>query len=218
MRRRITTVIILLVLALLTAALVGWWALGQRPAYYEPVVVDDPAVRAQAERVEQVVSSEATRVRPAADPMWQVTLTQDQINHWLAVRMPQWLANQQIDTSFLAAVRNPMVGLVDGRIELAAETRAPGMGDVVVRLVYEPQFDEAAQVVRLRLAGIRTGSLPLPTDAVLDKLVTDARVRQQIESLALNIPLGDGRTVTIAGMQFQGDAVTLVGRTTHKRK
>lgn len=206
---------------IMLSGVVLWLLASGKPRYYRQIDPQDPVALRQAEQFEQKVSSQATRVRPPEDETWQMQLDQSQVNDWLATRLPQWLANQGVNTSELAPLNHLMVGFVDGHIELAAEAEALGI-DSVLRLIYAPRDNGPHQPVTLELQSIRSGHLPLPKDTVLQQLVDSSpaeqreqmsEARKMIETVDLTLPLQDGRTVSIVGMEFNDTGVLLTCRT-----
>ena len=198
-----------------------WLLATGKPSYYRPVDPQDAVAREHAAQLEQSLASQATRVRPVEAETWQMQVDQDQVNQWLATRLPQWLANQGVDTAELGAFNNLMVGFVDGNVELAAEARAIGL-DSVLRLIYQPRDNGPQQPMTLELTGIASGHLPLPKQTVLDQLVERTpepqrpqmiEARRMIEALDLSLPLQDGRLVSIVAMDFNETGVLLTCRT-----
>jgi uncharacterized protein YpmS len=184
-----------------------------RPDFYQPVSAADPLVVADAQQVEHLVASEMTRIRPVDQPAWRIDLTQDQINRWLAVRLPQWLANQQIDAAVLEQIGQPMIAFTSRGIEAAAQAEWAGVA-CVMRLIYQPEVD-ADGVVTLKLSGVRIGAMPVGRGVVESMLADDVArgMSGMVGELPLRLPLGDGRAVEVIGMQVRGERVTLVCRT-----
>lgn len=214
------------VLILVGAAAGGWgymlWS--SEPAYWRVVDESDPQVREQAAEFERETLSRLTRVRPEHHT-WQMTLTQKEVSQWLATRLPRWLKNQGIDGRLLELLHHPMVAFVDGRIILAAKVVLRGM-EQVVSFIYKPD-DSPSGPVRLELAGMKAGRLPLPADAakrLLAQYLSGQSEEQHkvdhiyntLRSISLELSLSDGRHVRVTDMRVTDGQALLTFRTVWK--
>ena len=81
---------------LLFAVLLGLgflaWASQSAPGWYAPVDPYDPDVSTLAETVEYRVAEELTKVRADEEP-WALRVRDEQVNAWLASRLPEWVAH-----------------------------------------------------------------------------------------------------------------------------
>ena len=194
------------------------------PDYWKPLNAADPQVRASAVQVEARVSSEMTLIRPAADT-WQVTVDEADANSWLATRLPQWLANQGVSGAAVGVLRASMFHFADGKIEIATQVNLAGM-EQILRFAYDRDpASDADGPLRLRLASVMAGRLPLPVETVIGQLSQHfpAGTQKQLEdfnrgvallrSLLLTLPLGDGRNVRVVDFKIVGKTLTLTCKT-----
>lgn len=219
--RRWLIAIPLVLLALLLAA-AGWasrlWH--ATPDYWHVVEATGEPVEREAEQFERWMVERMHRVRPDARP-WQLQLDAEQINRWLATRLPPWAANQGLEPPEWLA--HPMVAINGGRLIAAAEVDAPEFQHIV-SIAYVPRVGEGG-VVELAVDRVYIGRLPLPYDAAMDRAAAnieadDAEQRQRFEELRqalhtidLTIDLDDGRRVDVIGLEAAGGRLTLRCRT-----
>jgi hypothetical protein len=205
---------------LITAAVAGlvFWA----PAYWVVLDGSDPQIAAGAESLEQRMSTEMTKVRQG-ESNWTMDVTAEQINQWMANRMPQWLANQGVDEALIDQAHPMMVRFGDGVIEVAVQSGLWGM-EPVTQLVYAAQVDPHRKHIILLLKSMKVGKIPVPVDSTVDFLLHRAglpeskrqlieKARQRLMRVDLRMPLGDGRIVEVLGMEMRPDGATLNLRT-----
>jgi hypothetical protein len=145
--------------ALLLLAGAAWMLARQPPTWWSPPAADDAGAMALAESLERRLMEEISRVRPDESP-WAVRLSEAQLNAWLALRLPRWIAHAG------ERVRvESQVHLVDGGIEIAVRPLDEAGGDEpsrasigVLRLV--PELRDGALVLGIGSAGIGRLSLP----------------------------------------------------------
>ncbi|MEX2671353.1 MAG: hypothetical protein WD294_04500 [Phycisphaeraceae bacterium] len=202
----------LLLLGLFTAA-PSYWRSG--PA----IDGSDPAVAQRAQQFEQKLSSQTTAVRSDYQ-RWQIELTEEEVNEWLAARLPEWMRNQGIDERAVQHAQRAMVNVKPGQVELATVVRL-GKFEPVVRLVYKPELNEAGRV-QLSLDTIYAGLMPLPGDSLIDEVLDQFgpleeeqqrrvdHARKTLRDLDMVLHLGDGRVVSVVGMELREGKVSLV--------
>lgn len=175
-----------------------------------------------AERVEAAVASQTTAVRPAQE-LWALELTQEQINAWLAARLPLWLANQGVDRQVVEAVRRAMVQIGSRQVELAAELRFQGSAQIV-RLVYRPMIVEN-QPVRLQLHAAYLGRLRVPMHLLVERVAGGmagaeahevAEVIATLRSIEVQSPVDDHRWVAAMGVELSDGRAVLTCRTVRR--
>ena len=212
--------IIMCVLALVVVA-VGLWVVRLAravPEFYHPVAASNESTAA-AESVEHVLAREISRVRPAAagssrnnyeSERWEVSLTEDDLNAWLSLRLPEWLSSR--GTSLPAGFTDPVLECVDGGLILAATWDSP-IGKVVI--------SQPIRIVdghELAMDAPAVGELPAP--AVFQEAI--AAVLQHVKSgLTMQagrvklerIGLEDGREVRVEAIRADAGGVVLVCRT-----
>lgn len=147
-------------------------------------------------------------------------LSQEELNEWLAARLPQWMRNRGVDETAVRHAQRAMVAIKPDQVELATAVKL-GRLEPVVRLVYEPDVNEAGRV-QLSLARIYAGLMPLPGDSLIDEVLDQYgplneerqrrldHARQVLRELDLVVPLGDGRMVSVVGMELSEGKVSLV--------
>lgn len=212
---------VVFVLLILIAAAAAWLVFS-RPGYWNVLDPKDAQVVAGAERIEQKFGTEITRVRDK-DAVWKMEVTSEQINQWLANRMPQWLANQGVDEMIIDQATPMMMRIGAGRIEAAIQSGLWGL-EPVVQLSYEPQATAPDRCVQLQLKAMTIGKIGVPVDAMIDFLLNRIglpeskrhlieKTRDRLMRVDLRLPLGDGRTVQVLGMELDEGKTTLTLRT-----
>ena len=159
----------LIVAVLVSAGAAGLWRLTwMAPGWWAPLDPDDQQTARLAERVEYRLAEEAHKVRAEPKPWW-IEIKQDQINAWLAARLPEWVAHAH-GIQWPAEVGLPQVNVDTGvvRFGLDIETDA-GTRYVVAHL--EPSIVDGK--LALTLDGMSVGRLWIPgasVEAVMDRL------------------------------------------------
>lgn len=186
------------------------------PEHWAPMTPDAPMAQ-RADALERRVTSSVTLVREG-DPTWQIEVTAQQMNEWLAARLPRWLANQGAGGD----VGGAMVLLRDGELELAIEAISNGT-PWLIRLVCEPLPPEDVSVddapARLRIKQILIGKLPVSFETVVSMAggSLDAQGREALDDLAKGLPmvmdLGDGRIVTVLDAKIDPQRTVFTCRT-----
>lgn len=194
----------------------------RRPVWYRPPDPMDMRVMALADRVEYRIIEEAQRIRPD-EGAWTVRIRSEQVNAWLASRLPKWVANRY-EQGWPDALGTPQVRLAEASIDLATEVQLHGRAQVIV-LTVAPWLDDDGGM-RLRLDGIQLGRIPLGGDPIsrltelLDGVVDiDDRMRSWIAVLtgetAIDpiIRLADDRRVRITDLRVDHDLADVTCRT-----
>jgi hypothetical protein len=202
----------------------GWWLVRAAPRYWTTVNAGDPEIRQRAAAVESFVSTQTTHVRPDME-RWSIELTQDQVNAWLATRLPMWLANQGVEQSVIEFVPSVLVHVGDEKVEFAAELKLNGKTQIV-QFVYRAADGEGPEPVRLTLEGVYAGRLPLPVDWTIEQIKQrlSARgreaadqLRSLLESIDLVLKLDDGRMVKVVDMALRDGKAILTCQTDLRR-
>ncbi len=207
--------LVLLVLGL-GVGLAAWLVLGAPPGWVPPDP-QNPQTLQLAQRVENFVTTQTTRVRGHEQP-WSIELSQEQANAWLAARLPMWLANQSVDEKFIRAATPAMVHLGDGQVEWALRTDWAGR-PLVLRARFEPVQAAESSPAGLKLTAIYAGRMPIPRDLLAGQLRRyvnpgDAdRFLRAMDNLALRLTLADGRSVQVQSLTLKPGAVVLTCRT-----
>ncbi|MHC4786327.1 MAG: hypothetical protein ACYTE6_10210 [Planctomycetota bacterium] len=216
----------LIPVVLLSAGALGLWRLtSMAPAWWSPPDPDDEQTTQLAERVEYRLAEETHKVRAEPSPWW-IEIRQDQINAWLAARLPAWIAHTH-GIQWPAGFGLPQVSLEPGavRVGLDLETEA-GTRYVVAHLAPDIVDGELA----LTLDGISVGRLWLPGSSVgtvMDRLrhteagqfLDDPRLETLLEILDGDrridptLTLSDGRRVRVLDVRCRSDALLLQAQT-----
>lgn len=191
----------------------AWWAWRQynaTPEYWQVIDHDDPMVRADAEAFEAHVTNELSQHMPS-DETWRLELPSEQINRWLASRLPDWLANQ--DEQLPDGVNHPMVAIGPRQVVAAVEIRLGGQKKII-SLSYEPSADDDGVVV-LVADRFRLGRLWLPANEKLEEVIERFTAdqpraeREQIKAvwqtfsrLRMEYDLGDGRMIKMKQLEL----------------
>jgi hypothetical protein len=181
-----------LLLLAAAAGLIGLFLLVRQarrpPAWWQP----PPATAETAERgaaIEQALAAAFSRVRPDGEA-WTLRLSEDDLNAWLAERLPQW-----VGSGFLGADPQwpPSLGLVqvhfgEGRVEIAVELLDLGM---VARLSAVPAYSREGWGLEWVDAGIGRIDAGIAGERLRGELV--ARLGELVEAEALaGLRRGDG--------------------------
>lgn len=218
--RRVATRVVIVALAFVCIAVFVLYRLSRMPpGWYDPPA-DTQQTRDFADRVEYRLVEEAQKIRPP-DEQWTVRIRDEQINAWLAARLPQWVAREQ-DAQWPEFLGTPQVRLTESGIDVAVDIRSIGSeGDVssrrfvVVRIV--PAVNEDG--LTLRADRIGAGRLLLPGEpaahisAVIDRLPSERVFGEQVvaflkelttdgHQLSSAIDLADDRHVQIVDLRL----------------
>ncbi len=164
----LTIVGIASVATLIVCAAVTWWAIWQTPAFYSQLAegVRDDQRAASDELLNRVTS--LTGQTKESGP-WQLRLSADQINGWLAVD-----AVENHPSLWPSEVREPRVAVTHDRIRLACQYR---LGNDWIILSLDTQVYLAGENrLALRVERARAGYLPLPLNWVVDAIENAADV------------------------------------------
>jgi len=206
-RTRLRTISIIIGALFAGSLVVAWALLHAAPSFYAPANAADPQVASSGASVESTVARELSRVRPAASDAgtqyrsepWTITLTHDEINAWLASRLPQWLASR--DARLPEGLSNPCVEITPQGVTLGAAYASPA-GEIILWQPVRLDGD------RVSLGTPHAGLAPLP-----------ASITKAIDSLPellarRTVRVEDGRTVRIDRVICGKGEVTLTCVTT----
>ena len=177
-RRRIVQALLLILAGILVAAVVLYLRVKDVPRFYDKALVTslkqlDDSRDELLEKVEQL--KQDVRFSPA----YQITLTDEQLNGWLA---------RKYDTDSKSAVfSRPRLAVHPGFIEIACRARYKSLQTVVsVRVTAE--MTGRRNVGQVQITSIKAGSMSIGWDHVID------RVRQAVERTELETSWrsGDG--------------------------
>lgn len=205
-------------------ALVVLMLAGRPPSWWREPLPSDPATVAGAERVEQQVATALAAPRDHGR-VWTMTITDLQAAAWLNVRLPLWMANNDVEWP----ISDTPITLIFRTGGLLAAARVDHDGDQrIVGAAFEPTVADSG-AVRAGLRSLHIGSLGLPADlgaAYLQPLVPQDAARDPViatllEDVLLDRPLiadpswsvDRGRRVRLLSVDFTDGAATITWRT-----
>jgi len=189
------------------------------PSGWSPVPADPAAAELRGEALERFLSAEFSKVRPDDSP-WAIRLREDDVNAWLATRLPKWEANAgnppppAAEVRFRSGevfVRMVLAGFgVDPVLEAGlapAVVDGPGGTALTIRLrsvslgrLPLPRFGASLIAESLRAAGLRAAT-PSAVSAVTD------------DRFGVDYALSDGRTVRLDAIAAEEGGLVLEFRT-----
>jgi hypothetical protein len=206
----------------LAIVLVALW-LGsalRTPSWWPDSAVAEDASR--AEEVENAVASQLTSARPLtpregtlASQDWSVSLSEDDANSWLRMRLREWLRHRGVESRLPVAVESIGVEFTPGALRLGA--RLPT--GQVAWVKSEVRVDENGEIwVWARSAGVGRSSLPL--DFVLSRLggvvSADAAAALRRERPLLDegvVKVDEARRVRLRGVELREGELVVTART-----
>jgi hypothetical protein len=168
LRSRTIRIVIGIVFVLLAVALALWWMAASPPRWYHPPDPHDAEANELAGLVEHRLAEEIHKIREDDSP-WRLRIREEQINAWLATRMPKWLEHEQ-GMEWPAQLGTPQVRFDPDSISIALPMRPHREQDDadsrwrMITFTLIPQFHESE--VRFILTALRIGRLATPGDPV----------------------------------------------------
>jgi uncharacterized protein YpmS len=172
-----------MVMVLSAFVLCGFVLARAAPAWWRTVLREDPATVRLAERAEQrlITAAHDTDNIPLhrqADgtwrsDKWQVEVKAAEVNAWLNVRLPKWLANQKDEFHWPPDVSDVQVEFHNDRITLGARVRA-GERHQVLTATLAPKLDEHGSLY-LPARSVNLGRLNIPASWVLSPIRSSAQ-------------------------------------------
>ncbi len=153
----------------------------------------------------------------------EVRIPFDEANAWLATRLGDWLANQQIELP--PELDSLLVAEHDNRLVLAGRVRRDGNSQIL-SIAISPRFLENGQAV-LEIDKVYVGRLPLPVGMVLNRLPEDPGVPELNRGLRIIkhglpfdaiFPIDRSRRARIVGIQIDNTGTTLTIRAERIRR
>ncbi|MEM7624725.1 MAG: hypothetical protein AAF333_03760 [Planctomycetota bacterium] len=187
-----------------------------------------------AQAVENRLPSEWTRPIGKGDGLRTIRIHYDEVNAWLAVRMPQYLENQNIDLP--REVGQFMLTQRDGEMVVAFDYESRRFGPRIASLFFQfrqpesdgndPPLDAGLEARLLRLrAGEQNLSVSYLTNALRDHVAPDnpdiqamltALGRRQFVKLPL-LPVDDYRQAAVLGIDVQPTGLDVTVRVRYNR-
>ncbi len=229
-RRRVVSGAVVALAALCTLVIgVGWWLAGHPPEWWDEVDTGSAEVVMTSRAVENWAVSTMTRSRDPGEP-WAVTLTEDDANAWLGVRLPLWVESERGE--WPEGIRSVRVRFRDGLIVVGADIREPGSETArVVAAAIRLSIDgdgaarasiEWTQINRLKLPGsVGVSRISEWIESAGDEEAADriaSLMRGDLSSDSLSWKLEDGRRVRVHGIRISDDQVELTCTTVPARR
>jgi hypothetical protein len=205
-------IVVLLLLCLYLAA-------RHEPAFYRRALeTDRPVLEKGSDRMlRKAAALQSALARP---DRWEIHITAEEINGWLAVDLPK-----NHPKALPPTLKDPRVVIDPNEMTVACRFDQNGM-ESILSLTVQPYMAEA-NVVALRIVRARAGLLPLPLKRVTDGVSQAARDlqlplewRRGGDPVALfSVPTSndDGRIVRIETVRL-GEGEIYVAGTTQRRK
>lgn len=216
--------------ALVTLAIgVGWWLAHQPPSWWEEVDTASAQIISTSRDVENWAITTMTKGHDPGE-RWAVTLTEDDANTWLAVRLPMWIASER--GSWPESVHRVRVRFTKDRLVIGADIREPGVDRprvVAAALSVEVGATGIAQATiewtqlnRLKLpgaAGVARLRSWIDHTSETDSLAAQAAslLRGDLTTDSLGWKLEDGRFITVHDIAFRDGEVRLTCSTAAAR-
>lgn len=203
------------VVALLGVALGFYWSLHYVPSFYRQALQADPQQQTQASE-EMVAQAMQLSNRLRYDPRWQAEFTQQQINGWLAVDLPE-----NHPDLLPPEVKDPRVWITPQGVYLACRYQTKAL-DTVVHVLVDAYVTEDHQLA-LHLRHVKAGAVPLPMNEVVETIGQQAsrwnlslRWAQKDGTPVALVqlpPLKNNRRVVVDSIRLEEGKILLQGRT-----
>lgn len=170
-KSRAKRILLLLLGFLLVSSLLIGYLLYRTPSWYQPTHITDPDIDATADAAQLRIVELANQVQNAPVKSFTWSITQNQINSLIAVRVATNRPNTNpSEAPSSDQITDPMVYFSPGKITLAARsTRIPssdsqgGVGSLAITLeTLVPESGTGNNQVRIAVEGLAVNSLPLP--------------------------------------------------------
>ena len=215
MSRRWKHILLGSVLGVLGLGVVVVWLLGYEPPYYRQALEADPGQQSQASQ-QMVAQALQLTNQVKYDPHWEALFTQEQINGYLAVELPQ-----NHPEMLPPEVKQPRVWITSQGVYVFFRYRT-GALNTVIHILVDAYVTEDHQVA-LHLRQVRAGMVPLPMSEVVE-LISQQASRLDVSlrwaqkdgrpvALIQIPPLRGNRRVVVDSIQLERGQVLIRGRT-----
>ncbi|HAN99221.1 MAG TPA: hypothetical protein DCQ98_18125 [Planctomycetaceae bacterium] len=193
-----------------------WQASQVEPEFYREALErsDESEVQGNAELLSS--TAQVAEKIDGSEP-WELTVTEAQVNGWLALELPDLLAQRGV-----SGVEEPRCRIDENGIRLACRWSASGIGGVLVLHCY-PVLDAEHEALAIELRGLKSGLLPVPRRRWLEPLrratdspdlpirwTTDADPPRIIVALD-RIETRPGRVLSLERFELADGALELAG-------
>jgi hypothetical protein len=149
------------VLAVLLVLAVGYWAVQREPEFYRQALAHEPAkLEVASDQLLQHTTALASDVREVGK--WQALFTDEQVNGWLAVDVPQ-----NHSGLLPAEIIDPRVLFQPNRIKIGCRLEQAGI-TTVASLEVEVYMAKP-NVLAIRFCKARAGAVPVPLAPILER-------------------------------------------------
>jgi hypothetical protein len=182
----------------------SWWT--QR----EEIHAGDASVIERAERLENTITTELTAVRDAANPRWTRSVSDEQANAWLSVRLRKTIETHMGEDAWNNSVERVYVRIVDDELTMGARV-VHQTGSAIVSAKIALELDEQQDLWAI-VHSVRIGTTPVPGWAIRSLGQGDLRTgRFRLGPGALE--LGDGRIARLIGVRTRDARLEVVMET-----
>ena len=211
--RRRTRQFLVVLLLLVAGGAVLWRLTRVEPTWWDPPDPRDEQVMVLADTAERRLLEEAQEVR-APEESWTVRIREEQVNAWLATRLPAWIAHRG-DIEWPQQLGMPQVNFENDGVTVAVEL-GPESGRRIVVARFVPNMIDG--MLRLQIDMVALGRLALPgapvnvildsirdtvPDTFLDQPEVQAAIKRLFggESIEPELRLVDDRVVRVVAVK-----------------
>jgi len=211
-----------LLVALLVAVAGGYYFWTGRPAGWEQAQTALRAMPAASQRsaAQSLANQTVTQMTDLRDAEpWQLRIGLEEANAWLAHELRPWAVGQ--GQPIPQQVGHVAVWTEAGRVVFGAEADLDGTKQVI-SIAAAHEVNEQGQVV-VKLAGVRAGRVPLPVNALVERLdlASNPRTAPLLPYIDMALtgvvlepqPIDNTRRVRVEKVDVEEDAVVLTLRT-----
>lgn len=168
MWKRLIVLGVLVVTAVVVSSMFGvYWAVTSAQPFYEVALEQDPAVLEQkSQQLESRFTTLHTDLQSQGE--WQTVIAADEINGWLATKLPESFPGMLPDE-----IREPRVAVEQSEVKLAAKSDVSGV-ETVLSVAFEPFVTDDGDLA-IELRQVLAGSLPIPSRNIAERLATSTR-------------------------------------------
>ncbi len=164
-----------------------WQATQKAPEFYHVALRKDPVrLKAAGQALEKQVLELHNEVRRTG--RWEAVFTDEQINGWLAVDLPD-----KFPKALPKGVSEPRVAIQEREAHVACRYESPKMA-TVFSMGVEVSLTDEPNVVAVRIRQARAGLMPIPLDQILEHATKYAKKSE----------------APLRWMQVDGDPVALI--------
>jgi hypothetical protein len=197
----------------LIAALTVSWMSRMAPSWYAPPDANSVSVATVADDFEYDVVERVQRHRSPRDSDWSASISEQQINAWLANRLPKWIAHDS-ELRWPASLGMPQVKIEPNGISVAVPVGQNTPRTVVARFLptlkdgkMYLRVDHVA-VGRISMPGEPLANLVKAIDDVSPETLNDPSLKQAIgllsgeQAIEPSLQLEDGRRIRVTRLQL----------------